>query len=1624
MPLVTTSNVNKSRSSSSSGSVDDGGTNGSGGEQGDITRGDGGSRGHSPVSTSLSFSPSPSSSSPRWNKGSLLLDTRTNSYRKATVPDLERLFTTAATTTASGTAAAATAATAAAAAATAERVPAPLWPKVHPYDGHWRTPAQIWRQISFSWLSRLFRVGALRQLEADDLPPVSRQSESRRLADSLSREWSRRRGTDEHVAWSYIRAFRGRFALVSLLIALEMACLTAQPWFIGQTLRVISNSPSNSSSSSSSSSSFSSSSSPDSPSDSPFLSEGYGYAAGIAATSLGTMILHHLAFIRGWLMGYDLRAATIGLVYRKALRVSSEAMAGVTTGRLVNLVSNDVERFTETAIMTHFLWVAPLQLMAAAYLIWQQIGVASLAGLALMVLLVPLHPLLGRFYARFRAKTAHLTDQRVKTVKEVFTGMRVLKMYAWETPFREKVDALRQKELGWLSRSNQVRGFNMSFNMVAPPIMAFVCFATYWFQGNQLTAEKVFSTVGYINSLRISMATFFPIAVQNLSEMRSVFSRLEQFLTLPEMPAALEGQGGYSYGSDSSNRGSSDGQQVRRRATTVDETEKAVAAVAAVADGEDQEQGLEKQQQQQQQQQRGERQDQHPASTSPPLSLDSTSSAPAAPATTAGLAATATTEPAIELKACTLAWNSSGSDTGDKNESNATSAAAENTAATMPTSTVVAAPKNAAVTELNLRILPGQLLCVIGPVGCGKSTLLMSLLGELTPTRGSVRVRGKLAYAAQEPWVLSASFRDNILFGHAYDAEWYSRVVAACQLEHDLELLPDGEFTELGERGVNLSGGQKARISLARAVYSRGQVVLLDDPLSAVDARVGRALFDRCISNNSGSVLSGTTRVLVTHQIRFAERADIILALDREGNPICVGTYAEVKDKLPSLKALTREGGGDNSGNGGGGGGGGGGGEEEASETGEEEASETEEEASSAPVVHDATKVISVDTTTLVKKRPVPQKLVQDEGRRDGRLQWNVVSSYARAAAPNQLALVAWILVACGSQVCLMLGDWWLAEWVGRNVVRDQHAPDSNGDYDIGVYGGFVLAAVTLSFVRGYLFINGARRASRIVHDKAFRATLGTSVRFFETNPVGRLLNRFSKDTGLTDEVLPVTMLDFVSLSISLVGTVLLVSIVNPWVFLLTGPLVAIFVYFRRYYMKTGREIKRLEATARSPVYSHFTASLAGAATIRSHAASARFVKEMECRQDGHGQGYLAFIFTSRWLGFRLDAFTFAVVLVVAFAALATRNQLDPGLIGLSLMYSIQLTAGFQWCVRQSAELENLLTSLERLLEYCDLPTEASVVNSPAENGQEEGPGERNVVKNGKEGRLRRSGEKNVAGPIKRPDAAVASALGAGASAGAGHVTFRDFSMRYSEDTPWRLEGLNLDICPGEKIGVVGRTGAGKSSLLYSLFRLTPSRGSIVLDGVDTGSVPLSTFRKHISVIPQDPLLFSGTIRSNLDPFNTHADADLWRALDLVHLRTPVEAMGQGLGSKVAEDGGNLSLGQRQLVCLARAMLRPTALLVMDEATSNVDAATDALIQETIRTEFKHHSVLVIAHRLDTVIDSDRIAVMEAGRLVEVGPPAELAAKEDGIFASLVREAELRKRRRRRRPSSQAEVSK
>lgn len=1262
-----------------------------------------------------------------------------------------------------------------------------------------------------------------------------------------------------------------------------------------------------------------------------------------------------------------MKAIIIGEIYSKGLRrriaVSTskpsknaddedkeEVKEARDLGGIINLMSVDAFKVSEICGYFNYFISGALSASIAIIFLYQLLGWSALVGAIAIVALLPVNYKISILVGDLQKKILGITDKRIQKLNESLQSIRIIKFFTWELKFLQSIMDVRSEELSALKRRCLVSVGGNFLSFLIPTFVTILSFGCYIFiEGRSLTTPVAFTSLSLFNLLRIpldELAYMLSFVIQS----KVSLDRVNDFLLEPE--------------------------------TTKYEQ---------ISDTRD--------------------------SDSPFVGFQNDA---------------------------TFSWESSDQCEGTDSK-NSTSTPEE--------------LDSFRLRDLNVSFNKGKLNVIIGPTGSGKTSMLLALLGEMSKISGKVFLgntsiaSNDVAYCAQSAWLLNATVRDNITFNTPFNGPRYDAVVKACALSRDFEILEYGDQTEVGEKGITLSGGQKQRVSLARALYSTAKIVILDDVLSAVDSHTALWIYENAIS---GPLMQGRTCILVSHNVSLTiKKAKTVTVLDN-GRIVGHGSVKEVyelsllgDDEL--IKAAV---------------------EESINPVAEVLPTVSESLCEDACSEDDGNDVsyqvvplhrprlrtfsrvsalsedlesISVDEVTVVRtttknnnNKPKAGKLIQEEAKADGVVGFDVYLFYASRFG-TIIAWVSLITLFIGSQFINIGQSWWLRQWAAASekslleraayntmnflllklsgheisqgqssvhgsvagiaamVVTDERmwkspmasvlgsTAEANTVFYMAVYTiiGFVFAFICC--LRDYMvFVQGIHASNSIfveLLDKVFRAKL----RFFDSTPIGRIMNRFSRDIESIDQQLaPMAQGSFISL-ISTISTLVLIISITPVFFIFAILIMLMFYSIAVYYLTLSRELKRYESILRSPIHQHFSETLIGVTTIRAYGQEHRFMRENLMKIDNNNRPFFYLWVANRWLHLRVDTAGSLVTFFAGAFVILSVKYLDAGLAGLSLSYAISFTESALWIVRLYAEVEMTMNSVERLQEYLEIeqePARDMIENKPASSWPDKGMIEVNNV-----------------------------------------------SLRYAPELPLVIKNVSFTVGSNCKVGIVGRTGAGKSTIITALFRfLDPETGFIKIDGVDITSIGLDDLRKAITIIPQDPTLFTGTIRSNLDMFDEHTDIEIYNALRRVNLIsvTEFESLSNSgnpsiilnnnndgenknkfldLSNAVEEGGKNLSQGQRQLMCLARSLLRAPKVMLLDEATASIDYNSDAMIQQTIRSEFGNSTILTIAHRLRSIIDYDYILVMDAGEVKEYAAPYKLISDTKSIFYSMCKDS-------------------
>ncbi|PHU04632.1 ABC transporter C family member 5 [Capsicum chinense] len=1228
--------------------------------------------------------------------------------------------------------------------------------------------ASLLQQITFSWLNPLFEVGVKKPIDQDEVPDVDFRDSAKFLSDSFDESLKYVKEMDGTTNPSIYKALyifaRKKAAINALFAVISAGSAYVGPCLIDDFVN--------------------------------FLNEKKlrGLRSGyfLALTFLGAKMVETIAQ-RQWIfgarqLGLRVRAALISHIYQKGLLLSSQSRQSYTNGEIMNYMSVDVQRITDFIWYLNTIWMLPVQISLAIYILHMNLGMGALVALGATVIVMTGNIPLVSTQKGYQTKIMESKDERMKSTSEILRNMKTIKLQAWDNYYLQKLEILRKVERNWLWKSLRLSALTSFIFWGSPAFISVATFSGCVMMGIPLTAGRVLS----------ALATFRMLQ--------------DPIFNLPDLLSVMA-QGKVS---------------ADRIASYLQQDEIQPDAVEFVPKVE--------------------------------------------------------TQFGVEIKSGTFSWD---------------------TESRIPT-----------LDGIELQAKRGMKVAICGTVGSGKSSLLSCVLGEMSKLSGIVKISGEVAYVPQSPWILSGNIKENVLFGKPYESVKYDRTVDACSLKKDFELFPAGDLTEIGERGINMSGGQKQRIQLARAVYQDADIYLLDDPFSAVDAHTGTHLFQECLMR----VLKGKTILYVTHQVEFLPAADLILVM-RNGRIAQAGTFEELLKQNIGFEVLV-------------------GAHNQALEsilTVESSSRVSEHAVTDGEIDTDSNIDAEFPHTTqdsehnlCVQITEKDGRLVQDEEREKGSIGKEVYISYLTTVKGG--AFVPIILLAQSSfQVLQIASNYWMA-W---SCPTGDAAPiEEKMNFILFVYVLLAVGSSLCVLVRSsFVVITGLRTAEKLFRNM-LHSILRAPMSFFDSTPTGRILNRVSTDQSVLDLEMA-NKLGWCAFSIiQLIGTIAVMSQAAWEVFAIFIPVTAVCIWYQQYYIPTARELARLSGVQRAPILHHFGESLAGAATIRAFNQKDRFAHTNLCFIDDHSRPWFHNVSAMEWLSFRLNqlsnfVFAFSLVLLVSLP----EGIINPSIAGLAVTYGINLNILQASVIWNICNAENKMISVERILQYSNLASEAPL-----------------VIEN------------------SRPSSTWPET---------GTISFQTLQIRYAEHLPSVLKNITCTLPGGKKVGVVGRTGSGKSSLIQALFRIVePQEGSISIDDIDICKIGLHDLRSRLSIIPQDPTMFEGTVRGNLDPLAQHSDTEIWEALDKCQLGDIICGKPEKLESTVVENGENWSVGQRQLFCLGRALLKKSSILVLDEATASVDAATDAVLQKIISQEFRNRTVVTIAHRIHTVIDSDLILVL------------------------------------------------
>ncbi|XP_026778611.1 ATP-binding cassette sub-family C member 9 isoform X5 [Pangasianodon hypophthalmus] len=1180
--------------------------------------------------------------------------------------------------------------------------------------------------------------------------------------------------------------------------------------------------------------------------------------------------------------GINLRGALLAMIYNKILRLSTSnmSMGEMTLGQINNLVAIETNQLMWFLFLCPNLWAMPVQITMGVILLYYLLGSSAIIGALVIVLLAPIQYLIATKLADTQKSTLDYSTDRLKKTTEILKGIKLLKLYAWENIFCDRVLETRNKELTSLRTFAFYTSMSIFMNAAIPIAAVLVTFVTHAYISepeNKLSPAKAFASLALFHILvtpLFLLSTVVRFAVKALVSVQ----KLGEFLQSEEI------------GDDSWRNGD--------MMVAYEPYKKSTGGTKVI----NRKQPLRYQMDNYDQPMRRQ------------------------------LRPTETEDVAVKVNNGCFTWGSNMS----------------------------------TLSDINIHIPSGQLTMIVGQVGCGKSSLLLAMLGEMQTLSGKVywsnKNRYSVAYAAQKSWLLNATVEENITFGSPFNKQRYKAVIDACSLQPDIDLLPFGDQTEIGERGINLSGGQRQRICVARALYQNTNIVFLDDPFSALDIHLSDHLMQEGILKFLQD--DKRTMVLVTHKLQYLIHADWIIAM-KDGSVLREGTLKDIQTNDVELyehwkTLMNRQ-------------------DQELEKDTDFESQTTLERKTLRRAFYsrEAKNQIDDEDEEEQEEEDEDDNMSTTTSRRS-KIPWRVCWCYLSSGG----FLMVFLMIASklAKHSVMVAIDYWLAAWTSSSpnnisdfiINLDANATNYTQEYRamqsaehqayVPVFVILCGAGIVLCLITSLTIEFLGLAAATNVHHNLLNKIIHAPLRFFDVTPLGQILNRFSADTNIIDQHIPPTLESLTRSTLLCLSAIGIIAFVTPAFLIALVPLGVAFYFIQKYFRVASKDLQDLDDSTQLPLLCHFSETAEGLTTIRAFRHETRFRQRMLELTDTNNIAYLFLSAANRWLEVRTDYLGAVIVLTAAVAAIWMSSYgVQPGLVGLGLTYALTVTNYLNWVVRNLADLEVQMAAVKKVNSFLSTESENYEGSIDVSQVPEDWPQH-------------------------------------------GEIKIQDLCVRYDPILKPVLKHVNAFINPGEKVGICGRTGSGKSSLSLAFFNMVDVfEGKIIIDGIDICKLPLHTLRSRLSIILQDPVLFSGSIRFNLDPECTCTDDRLWEALEIAQLKNMVKALPGGLDAVVTEGGENFSVGQRQLFCLARAFVRKSSILIMDEATASIDMATENILQKVVMTAFADRTVVTIAHLVSSIVEAEQVLVFSSGILVECDSAANLLAQEDSLFSTLVR---------------------
>ncbi|XP_014375426.1 cystic fibrosis transmembrane conductance regulator [Alligator sinensis] len=1410
------------------------------------------------------------------------------------------------------------------------------------------------------WTNPILKKGYRQRLELSDIYQIPSADSADNLSEKLEREWDRELATSKKkpkLINALRRCFFWKFMFYGIILYLGEVTKSVQPLLLGRIIASydIENTHER--------------------------SIAYYLGLGLCLLFIVRTLLLHPAIFGLHHIGMQMRIAMFSLIYKKTLKLSSRVLDKISTGQLVSLLSNNLNKFDEGLALAHFIWIAPLQVALLMGLLWEMLQASAFCGLGLLIILALFQAWLGQMMMKYRDKRAGKINERLVITSEIIENIQSVKAYCWEDAMEKMIESFRETELKLTRKAAYVRYFNSSTFFFSGFFVVFLAVLPYALT-HGIIIRKIFTTISFSIVLRLAVTRQFPGAVQTWYDSLGAINKIQDFL-LKEEYKTLE----YNL-------------------------------------------------------------------------------------TTTG----------VELDKVTAFWDEGIGDlfVTTKQETNNRKVSGNDDSLFFSNFPFHGTP---VLKDINFKIEKGQLLAVSGSTGAGKTSLLMLIMGELEPSEGKIKHSGRISFSPQVSWIMPGTIKENIIFGVSYDEYRYKSVIKACQLEEEISKFPDKDYTVLGEGGITLSGGQRARISLARAVYKDADLYLLDSPFGYLDMFTEKDIFESCVCK----LMANKTRILVTSKLEHLKIADKILIL-HEGSSYFYGTFSELHSQRPdfsskltgfdafdqfsaerrnsilteTLRRFSVDGDGVGSRN-------------EAKKQSFKQTSDFNEKRKNSvimnplnssrkfsilqknpahvngieeghgdpsdrrlslipdsepgevilprsnilntgPVLHGRRRqsVLNMITHTSViqgqsfytkgkapirKTSMIPESKLSSEidiyARRlsqgsvleisdeineedlkecfmddteniNGITTWNTYFRYITIHKNLIFVLVLCAVIFLAEVAASLIGLLFLKEkFPGTNTTqRINTTSDVSGDgpsviitrssfyYVFYIYVGVADTLLAMGIFRGLPLVHTLITVSKTLHQKMLHAVLQAPMSTFNTLKAGGILNRFSKDTAILDDILPLTIFDFIQLILIVIGAITVVSILEPYIFLASVPVIGAFVMLRAYFLHTSQQLKQLESEARSPIFTHLVTSLKGLWTLRAFGRQPYFETLFHKALNLHTAHWFLYLSTLRWFQMRIEMIFVIFFIAVTFISIITTGK-GESKVGIVLTLTMNIMSTLQWTVNSSIDVDSLMRSVRRIFKFIDMPTEETKGIKPKKDDQLSGV---LIIENkhAKEEKVWPSG---------------------------GQMTVKDLTAKYTDGATTVLENVSFSISPGQRVGLLGRTGSGKSTLLFAFLRLLNTEGDIQIDGVSWDTIGVQQWRKAFGVIPQKVFIFSGSFRKNLDPYGQWTDEEIWKVADEVGLKSVVEQFPGQLDFVLVDGGSVLSHGHKQLMCLARSVLSKAKILLLDEPSAHLDPITFQVIRKILKHAFANCTVILSEHRLEAMLECQRFLVIEDNKV-------------------------------------------